>query len=439
MAINHKPNPLITSLSRWIIILLVFCLQVQTVPARSAVVAPAAVWPTLSTTQIAADLVNPVQVTHAGDGSNRIFIVEQLGRIRIFTNTLVDQPFLDIQDRVLYSGEQGLLGLAFPPDYARKGYFYVYYTNKNPNSIGYNVGDNVVSRFHLSNTSNQADPSSEEIILPLAHPVETNHNGGQLAFGPDGYLYIGTGDGGGGGDPDENAQDPGSLLGKILRIDVENTPTPPVIDTNMLYLPVIPRDLTGNANLLPYKIPQDNPFVGQAGYRPEIWALGLRNPWRFSFDRQTGDLFIGDVGQSQREEVDYQPASSAGGENYGWDCREGDLPYQPNNCSPSTVFTEPVYTYVTHDNGTCSVTGGFVYRGSAHSSMQGIYFFGDYCQGIIMGLQQETGSWVQQNLLPTGLSLLGFGEDELGELYIAATDSSASAPTGRILKISTSP
>jgi glucose/arabinose dehydrogenase len=439
MAINTKPSPLITALSLSILVLLAFGLQAHTIPARSAAEAPAATWPTISTTQIAADLVNPVQVTHAGDGSNRIFIVEQIGRIRIFTNTLVNQPFLDIQDRVLYSGEQGLLGLAFPPDFASQGYFYVYYTNKNPNSIGYNAGDNVVSRFHLSNSPNQADSNSEEIILPLAHPVETNHNGGQLAFGPDGYLYIGTGDGGGGGDPDENAQDPGSLLGKLLRIDVNNTPTLPVTDAHMLYLPVIPRDQSGSAALAPYAIPPDNPFVGQAGYRPEIWALGLRNPWRFSFDRLTGDLYIGDVGQGEREEVDFQPAASSGGENYGWDCREGDLPFEPNNCDPALILTEPVYTYATHVNGTCSVTGGFVYRGSTYSSMQGIYFFGDYCQGIVKGLQQETGSWVEQDLLPTGMRFLGFGEDEQGGLYIAAIDPSGSLPNGRVLKINSSP
>jgi glucose/arabinose dehydrogenase len=439
MAINRKPIPLITALSLSIIILLAFYLQVMTIPAQSAGEAPAATWPTISTTQITANLVNPVQVTHAGDGSNRIFIVEQSGRIRIFTNTLVNQPFLDIQDRVLFSGEQGLLGLAFPPDFANKGYFYVYYTNDDPNSIGYNVGDNVVSRFYLSSSPNQADPNSEEIILPLAHPVESNHNGGQLAFGPDGYLYIGTGDGGGGGDPQENAQNPGSLLGKLLRIDVEDTPTPPLTDVHMVYLPLTPHDQSGTASLAPYGIPPDNPFVGQAGYRPEIWALGLRNPWRFSFDQQSGDLYIGDVGQGEREEVDFQPASSSGGENYGWDCREGDLPYEPNNCSPSVVLTEPVHTYATHVNGTCSVTGGFVYRGLTYGSMQGIYFFGDYCQGIVMGLQQEAGSWVEQDLLPTGMRILGFGEDEQGELYLAVIDPPPNAPTGRILKINASP
>jgi glucose/arabinose dehydrogenase len=439
MAIKNRPIPLIIALSLAIIVLLAFSSQAQTISARSATEAPAVTWPAIDTTQIAADLVNPVQVTHAGDGSNRIFIVEQIGRIRIFTNTLVNQPFLDIQDRVWYSGEQGLLGLAFPPDYDSKGYFYVYYTNKDPNSIGYNVGDNVVSRFHLSSSQNQADPNSEEIILPLAHPIRENHNGGQLAFGPDGYLYIGTGDGGGGGDPDENAQDPGSLLGKILRIDVDNTPTPPVTDAHMLYLPITPRDQSGPTSQAAYAIPPDNPFVGQAGYRPEIWALGLRNPWRFSFDRMTSDLYIGDVGQSTREEVDFQPADSSGGENYGWDCREGDLPYEPNNCDPSVVLTEPIYTYATHVNGTCSVTGGFVYRGSIYSSMQGIYFFGDYCQGIVKGLQQETGTWVEQDLLPTGMRLLGFGEDEQGELYIAAVDPTGSVPTGRVLKIDASP
>ena len=206
----------------------------------------------------------------------------------------------------------------------------------------------------------------------------------------------------------------------------------------MLYLPLIPRDQTGNTSLQPYKIPPDNPFIGQPGYRPEIWALGLRNPWRFGFDRQTGDLYIGDVGQGTREEVDFQLAGSTGGQNYGWDCREGDLPYQPGNCDPSVVFTEPVYTY-DHTNNNCSVTGGFVYRGTTYPSMQGIYFFADYCQGDIRGLQKETGSWVEQNLLPTGLRIQGFGEDQEGELYIAAVDPNASGNTGRVLKIMAGP
>ena len=433
MAKNTRPLPLITAFSISMIILLAISTQALATPVQPAASAPAASWPTITTTQIATDLVNPVLVTHAGDGSGRIFIVEQIGRIRIYTNTLVNQPFLDIRDRVLYSGEQGLLSVAFPPNYASKGYFYVYYTDKN--------GDNVVSRFHLSQSQNQADPNSEEIILPLAHPNQTNHNGGQLAFGPDGYLYIGTGDGGGGGDPNGNAQNPASLLGKILRIDVEQSPSPPITDNFMIYLPLIPREQTGTGTtaLLPYRIPSDNPFVGQAGYRPEIWALGLRNPWRFSFDRQSGDLYIGDVGQSSREEVDLQLASSPGGENYGWNCWEGDILYPSGSCDPNQTYTFPVYTYATHVNGTCAITGGYVYHGSDYPSMQGIYIFGDYCQKSIRGLQLDAGNWVEQELLPTGLNILGFGEDEGGELYLAAVDPNASGNTGRVLKIMASP
>ncbi|MGD9974492.1 MAG: sorbosone dehydrogenase family protein, partial [Desulfatirhabdiaceae bacterium] len=245
---------------------------------------------------------SPVHITHAADGAGRLFVVEQPGRIQIMKNGgTLPVPFLDISDRVSCCGERGLLSVAFPPDYAMKGYFYVNYTNLS--------GDTVVARYHISANPDVADAATEEILLTIAQPF-ANHNGGQLAFGPDGYLYIGTGDGGSGGDPFNNGQSTNVLLGKILRIDVE-------------------------AGIEPYAIPATNPFQLIEGYRPEIWALGLRNPWRFSFDTLTGDLFIGDVGQNEYEEINFQPAESTGGENYGWRIMEGFHCYNPAECDPT--------------------------------------------------------------------------------------------------------
>lgn len=332
----------------------------------------------------------PVHITHAGDGSGRLFVVEQAGRIQIVQDgILLALPFLDITDRVYYPGpgEQGLLSVAFPPGYPSPGHFYVYYTNDS--------GDNIVARFAVSPDPNQADPDSEEQILYLNHPTYANHNGGQLTFGPQGYLYIGTGDGGGGGDPDGNAQDPLSLLGKMLRIDVE-------------------------AGVDPYAIPVTNPFTQTTGYRGEIWALGLRNPWRYSFDRLTGDLYIGDVGQNLVEELNFQPASSQGRENYGWDIFEASLCYEPaTGCIPPAYYLPPMFEY-THDLGE-AVTGGYVYRGQSYPAMQGIYFFADSQSGRLWGLQFDGTSWVSHLLLETNLSygLVSFGEDEAGELYTA--------------------
>jgi glucose/arabinose dehydrogenase len=369
-------------------------------------------WPNLSFELVAGGFASPVFVTHAGDDSGRIFVVEQAGRIQIIQNGVVlEQPFLDIHDRVRSpasggGGEEGLLSLAFAPDYAQNGRFYVYYTNQD--------GNNVLARFQVTSDPDRADAGSEHEILLFPHPNFENHNGGLLDFGPDGYLYIGTGDGGGGGDPQGNAQNPGSLLGKLLRIDAEFQPTSSFTPTHQAFLPLI-RQANGNSSLMPYRIPPDNPFVRQSGYREEIWALGLRNPWRYSFDLSTGDLYIADVGQNLVEEVDFQPADSPGGQNYGWNIMEGDRCYQSVNCDTSGL-TLPIFTY-THTYG-CSITGGYVYRGPNNPGMRGIYFFADYCSGRIWGLQKSGNSWTHQILTQTSYNVSSFGEDQAGRLYL---------------------
>lgn len=375
-------------------------------------------WPTLQLQLVANGFTRPVYLTHAGDGSGRLFVVEQDGLIRILhtDGSLNPIPFLDISDRISSpanggGNEEGLIGLAFPPGYAQKGHFYVYYTDQ--------FGNNQVSRFSLSADPERADPVSEEPILLLEHPNHDNHNGGQIEFGADGYLYIGTGDGGGGGDPSGNTQNPASLLGKLLRIDVEYAAPSRDYTT---YLPCLQ---TGeNQSQEPpvaYLIPPDNPFIGQAGYRPEIWALGMRNPWRFSFDRQTHDLYIGDVGQNVYEEVDFQPASSTGGENYGWNVMEGNHCYNASTCD-ATGMLPPVTEY-NHDLG-CSITGGYVYRGSTYPALQGLYIYADYCSGKVWGLQND-GGWQFQSLLDSGMNVSSFGEGQSGELYLTDLSSGA--------------
>lgn len=357
-------------------------------------------------------LSSPVYLTHAGDGSGRMFIVERSGRIRLIDNQGVLQttPFLDISDDVLSGGEEGLLSVAFPPDYAVRKRFYVYYTNHD--------GNNLVARFNTSANPDQADPASKLEILELPHPIQHNHNGGQLAFGLDGYLYLGPGDGGGGGDPYENAQDPASLLGKILRIDVEaRYQSPPLSLTKQVFLPLISSSITG----LPYRIPPDNPFRNQAGYRAEIWAMGLRNPWRFSFDRDTGNLFIADVGQNALEEVNFQAASSSGGENYGWNILEGTECYSPSSgCVPPANYVAPVaeYAHGTGNSNGCSITGGYVYRGTDFPDLQGIYFYADFCLGNIYGLKLENSAWQSHEFPDTPHRPSSFGEDESGEIYL---------------------
>ena len=383
------------------------------VPPAAAAPSAAVTWPSITLTSVVSGLSAPVHITHAGDGSGRIFIVERAGLIRIASGgTLLPTPFLNISGIVRDAGsEEGLLSVAFPPDYATKGYFYVYYTDDRVA----NRGNNVVSRFHLGADASTADPASEETILPIPHPTYDNHNGGQLAFGPDGYLYIGTGDGGSGGDPGNNAQNTLSLLGKILRIDVGDVPQapPPALGTFVLYIPAVFK-----GGPVPYTIPTSNPFFDNPAYRGEIWALGLRNPWRFSFDRATGDLYLGDVGQSTREEVDVQPTSGVGGENYGWRCKEGSLNYNfSGDCSTLTLVA-PVAEY-DHSLG-CSITGGYVYRGPGNPLMQGVYFYSDYCSGRIWALQRDGVAWVSNILLDSPYSISTFGEDEAGNLYLAA-------------------
>jgi glucose/arabinose dehydrogenase len=355
----------------------------------------------ITTVQITNNLPNAVGVTNAGDGSGRLFIVQQTGQIRIWNGSQVlATPFLDISaltstcDPSSGCGERGLLGLAFHPGFETNGNFYVYYTRKSDGAI-------TIAHYHAAPASNVADASPGTVLLTIDHSSQANHNGGQLAFGPDGYLYIGTGDGGGGGDPFENGQNINALLAKILRIDVDH----------------------GS----PYAIPASNPFAGATAGADEVWAYGLRNPWRFSFDRQTGDLYIGDVGQSSWEEIDFQAAGAAGGRNYGWDCREGAHNYSDTNgdmnvnCPVPSV--DPVMEY-DHSLG-CSVTGGFVFRNLPSHSMTGNYFFGDYCSGRIWrGVPAGAGAWTRTDVLDTTFNITSFGESETGRIYL--TDASTS-------------
>jgi glucose/arabinose dehydrogenase len=365
-------------------------------------------WPDIALSLHVGGLNQPVHITHAGDGTGRLFIVERSGQIRIVKDgALLSIPFLNIIDRVGDdSGEQGLLSVAFPPDYASQGVFYVDYTD--------NSGDTVVARYRLTSNPDIADPDSEEIILRIEQPFD-NHNGGQLAFGPnDGYLYIATGDGGSGGDPQNNAQNPASLLGKLLRIDVG--PTQAISVNHILYLPRVYGGQDLGDGQISYTIPPGNPYTQTTGYRGEIWSLGLRNPWRFSFDRDTGDLYIGDVGQQTYEEIDYQPASSSSGENYGWRIMEGFHCYNAGSCD-MTGLTLPVAEY-NHSQG-CSVTGGLIYRGQDFPGMQGIYFYADYCSGRIWGLAFDGVTWQSALLLDTAHRVSSFGEYEAGNLYLS--------------------
>lgn len=326
-------------------------------------------------------LVRPDYVTHAGD--DRLFVVEQPGRIRLVkAGQLLEQPFLDITDKVITDGnEQGLLSVAFHPDYKNNGQFFVDYTRR-PD------GATVIERYTVSpGNPDRADDQSGKVILTIAQP-EANHNGGLVKFGPDGYLYIGMGDGGGQGDQHGsigNGQNRDVLLGKLLRIDVTNQDT--------------------------YAVPPTNPF------NTEVWAYGLRNPWRFSFDRSTGDLYIADVGQNTYEEVNFQPVLSTGGENYGWRIMEGLHCYDPQEGCDQTGVVLPVAEY-SHDVGGCAITGGYVYRGSKYPVLDGAYFFGDYCTGFIWSLRREGDQWQMTKRLESGLRISSFGEDVNGEVYV---------------------
>jgi glucose/arabinose dehydrogenase len=324
----------------------------------------------------------PIYLVDSQDGSNRLFVLEQAGIIRIIQNgQILPAPFLDISDRVgVHGDEQGLLGIVFHPHYAQNGYFYLDYTDQNSNTV--------IARFKVSSDPNQADKNSEKDLLHIQQPFP-NHKGGQLAFGPDGYLYIGVGDGGSQGDPNNNGQNRNILLGKLLRIDVDH----------------------GD----PYAIPADNPFANGGG-RPEIWSYGLRNPWRFSFDSQTQDLYIADVGQDKWEEVDFQPAGSQGGQNYGWSYREGFHLYK-GNPPAGLKFVDPVVEYG-HDQG-CAIIGGYVYRGKDLPEWQGVYFYGDDCSGNVWGLlHKPDGSWSSKLLYQTSAAISSFGQDENGTLYM---------------------
>jgi len=328
-------------------------------------------------------VTQPVDLTSAPDGSGRLFILEQPGLIRIAqSGSLLPEPFLDIRDRVVSSGtEQGLLGIALHPDYAQNGFFYLNYTGAR--------GDTVIARYNVSaDNPDQADAGSEMILLGVEQPFG-NHNGGGMVFGPDGFLYISLGDGGSANDPHGNGQSLDTLLGKLLRIDVDGED--------------------------PYAIPPDNPYVNGDG-REEIWAYGLRNPWRFSFDRLTGDLYIADVGQNQWEEIDFQMAGEPGGANFGWDFREGSHPFKGQPPADLELI-DPIFEYQ-HGLG-CSVTGGYVYRGQALPEFHGIYLFSDYCSGRVWGLLRDAGgAWQSQELFQMGLTVSAFGEDAEGEIYM---------------------
>jgi glucose/arabinose dehydrogenase len=347
--------------------------------------------------EVASGLADPVFLT-APSGDARQFIVERGGRIRVLRNdTLLSLPFLDIGARVLVSGEGGLLSMVFDPQYASNGYLYVYYTDLDQNIV--------VERYTVSANPNLADPTSALRIIRIAHPTFANHFGGLVSFGPDGYLYLGTGDGGSAGDPPGNAQNRNSLLGKLLRLDVSRSTV-----------------------AQPYTIPPSNPYIGQAGRRAEIWAYGLRNPWRYAFDGS--QLYIADVGQNRREEVDIT-ASAQGGLNYGWNTMEGTLCYNATTCD-QTGLTLPAFEYdhgAGNANG-CSIIGGYVYRGAALPELAGHYFYSDYCAGYLKSfLATDAGLIAQRDWsIANPGPVVSFGRDAQGELYLIAS-------SGKIYKI----
>lgn len=330
--------------------------------------------------QFATGLTRITDIVHVND--DRLFAVLQAGTIRVVQpdGTVLPAPFLNITSRVNSNGnEQGLLGLTFDPDHATNGRFYVYYT------AGSGAGVSRVSRFTVTADPNVADPDSEEVLYTFSQPY-TNHNGGDLEFGPDGYLYVTIGDGGNAGDPQNYGQNMSSPLGKIIRIDVRSAS--------------------------PYAIPEDNPFVNSGDTLPEIWASGLRNPWRFGFDALTGDMWMGDVGQNAREEVNFWPAGDNSGPNFGWRCYEGNQPYNTNGCLPASAYVAPVQTHTTSGSQWCSVIGGRVYRGDVFWRLEGRYLYTDYCLGRWFSLHpDEFGGWVSEQITTTG----GFGISCIGE------------------------
>lgn len=346
-------------------------------------------------------------LTHAGDGSGRLFVIEQLGAVRVIRNGQVEpEPFLDLRDTVACCGENGLLGLAFHPRFPADDRIFVHYSGSG--------GETRIVEMRTTAGGERADPSTARTLLTVAQPFQ-NHNGGQIGFGPDGFLYIGLGDGGSGGDPLGHAQDVTTLLGAILRIDVDSRAE------------AEPR--------LPYAIPPDNPdFAGVPGARREIWAYGLRNPWRFSFDRATGDLFVADVGQNAWEEIDLLPPGSAGA-NLGWNHKEGDHCFDPPSGCRQEGLVDPILEY-SHSTG-CSVTGGYRYRGAASPALHGVYVYGDLCSGRIWGATPVAGggvggAWAETELLDVDFLLTSFGEDEAGEIHVV---DGAVAPGGRVLRL----
>lgn len=347
-----------------------------------------------------AGVTAPVGMAHCND--DRLFVIEQGGKIRIIENSkLVDSPFLDITTKVRFSGEQGLLGLAFHPKYDSTGFIYVNYISRS------SPAQTVIERYKVSATNkNKIDPNSGQVILTINQPY-VNHNGGCLKFGKDGFLYIGMGDGGNSGDPQNYAQNKKSLLGKMLRIDIDTASR--------------------------YKIPKSNPFVNDTAYLPEIWAIGLRNPWRFSFDKLTQDLWIGDVGQGTWEEVDFDAYGSPFGRNYGWKCWEGNKENSTTGCLPKNAYTFPIHQYARDPGVNCaSITGGYVYRGSDYPSLYGKYFYADYCVGKIWLINRTSDTSYSNQLVYnfTDNALASFGEDAKGDLYF--TD----VTTSSIFKIS---
>lgn len=347
--------------------------------------------PTVNLVPYATGITNKISdIAHNGNG--RLYVTEQLGYIRIIEQggNVLSRPFLNIFNKVTPTTvsntyEQGLLGLAFSPTYATDGYFYVNYTNKA------GQGNTVIARYHVSSDPDSVDPSTEQILLTYTQPY-TNHNGGCMKFGNDGYLYISSGDGGDAGDPGDRAQDLAENLGKILRIDVSG----------------------GGA----YTIPPTNPFITTMGANPEIWSYGWRNPWRFSFDRLTHDMWIADVGQNVWEEIDFQPAASVGGENYGWRCYEGNAVFNTLlSCASPITQTPPVFVYSHSTTGGCAVTGGFVYRGTAQPALYGYYFFADYCNSTIYAIDPLNGNDTSKAGVFPGRAISTFGEDDNGELF----------------------
>jgi glucose/arabinose dehydrogenase len=350
---------------------------------------------TISFETVVSGLTKPIGVSSA-PGDLRLFVIGQTGKVTIVDGGKVTGTFLDISGRISTGSERGLLGLAFHPNYASNGRFFVRYTDKS--------GNLAISEFRVSSDPNKADASSEKRLLTIPHPSYANHNGGRIEFGLDGYLYIGTGDGGSGGDPNNHGQSLNTLLGKMLRIDVDNP-----------------------ANGKAYGIPADNPFVNQSGKLPEIFAYGLRNPYSFSFDRLTGDLWIGDVGQDKYEEIDRATAASGGGNgaNFGWRRMEGDHCYNPGTNCQAANLTPPLaeYSHGSNDSTGCAVIGGYVYRGTEYPELFGRYFFGDECSGTVWDVTADgPAKQTPQKLLSSGVSIDGWGQDADGELYMVASD-----------------